>query len=165
MLERIMSCQVDKPLPGVVPPRIFAKQRARELKAGSNSCQVRLVGFNVAKRLSWRHRAVLKGNYLCQERLYATMGVESQTNTRSAHLVPEEKHGCAWVIQLVHGIEVRHLRDVHQVDDCKVFHLLGSASQNLRGKGAPTAMEWRAETVAALVQGPMDPCDVLDDPA
>ena len=36
---------------------------------------------------------------------------------------PEEEHDRAWVVQLVHLVEVRHLRDVHKINDCKVFNL------------------------------------------
>lgn len=38
-------------------------------------------------------------------------------------LVSEEEHHCARVVQLVHLVEVRHLRDVHQVQSSKIFNL------------------------------------------
>ncbi|CAN7949868.1 unnamed protein product, partial [Ixodes pacificus] len=41
-------------------------------------------------------------------------------------LVAEEEHDRAWVVQFVHLVEVRHLRDVHQVDGGKVLDLHGT---------------------------------------
>ncbi|CAN8003102.1 unnamed protein product, partial [Ixodes hexagonus] len=37
-------------------------------------------------------------------------------------LVAEEEHDRARVVQLIHLVEVRHLRDVHQVDGRKTHH-------------------------------------------
>lgn len=45
--------------------------------------------------------------------------------------VSEEEHHGAGIVQLVHLVEVRHLRDVDQIDDCKVFHFLGNAVHDL----------------------------------
>eukprot|EP00306_Pavlova_sp_CCMP459_P021172 CAMPEP_0185541328 /NCGR_PEP_ID=MMETSP1381-20130426/1892_1 /TAXON_ID=298111 /ORGANISM="Pavlova sp., Strain CCMP459" /LENGTH=184 /DNA_ID=CAMNT_0028153231 /DNA_START=988 /DNA_END=1543 /DNA_ORIENTATION=- len=39
-------------------------------------------------------------------------------------LVPEEEHDSARVVEFVHGVEVGHLRDVHEVDHRKVLHKL-----------------------------------------
>jgi hypothetical protein len=38
---------------------------------------------------------------------------------------PEEEHGGTRVVQLIHSVEVWHLRNVYKVDDCKVLDLLG----------------------------------------
>jgi len=46
-------------------------------------------------------------------------------------LVPVEEHGGAGVIQLVHLVEVGHLRDVHQVANRKVLYLFGDLVQSL----------------------------------
>ena len=41
-------------------------------------------------------------------------------------LVSEEKHACARIVQLVHLVEVRYLRNVHQIETGKVAALLGN---------------------------------------
>ena len=46
-------------------------------------------------------------------------------------LVSEEEHDSARIVQLVHSIEIRHLRDVHQVYDTEVFNLIGNVEQRL----------------------------------
>jgi hypothetical protein len=46
-------------------------------------------------------------------------------------LVPEEEHDCAWVVQLIHGIEVWHLRDIHYVDDSKVLDILSDTCKRV----------------------------------
>lgn len=46
-------------------------------------------------------------------------------------LVAEEEHDGARVIELVHRVEVRHLRDVHHVDHRKVLDVLGDAAEHL----------------------------------
>jgi hypothetical protein len=45
--------------------------------------------------------------------------------------ISEEKHHCTWVVELVHGVEVRHFGDVHEVHDCKVLHLVRDGRQRL----------------------------------
>jgi len=50
-------------------------------------------------------------------------------------LVSEKEHGGAGVVQLVHGVEVRHLADVHQVHHRKVLARLRHAGQDLRQAG------------------------------
>ncbi len=47
-------------------------------------------------------------------------------------LVAIEKHARTWIIQLVHLIKVRHLSDVNQIDDGKVFYFLGNFKKNLK---------------------------------
>ena len=47
-------------------------------------------------------------------------------------LVAEEEHDGAGVVQLVHLVEVRHLRDVHQVDDAEVLHLVLNRNVSIR---------------------------------
>lgn len=46
--------------------------------------------------------------------------------------VAEEKHNCAWIIQLIHSVEVRDFCQVHKIDNCKVFELVCSCGQNLQ---------------------------------
>jgi hypothetical protein len=38
-------------------------------------------------------------------------------------LVAKKEHDGAGIVQLIHLVEVRHLRYVHQVDDTEVFNL------------------------------------------
>jgi hypothetical protein len=46
-------------------------------------------------------------------------------------LVPEKEHDCAWVVQLIHGIEVWHLRDIHYVNDSKVLDVLSDTCRHV----------------------------------
>mmetsp|Transcript_24401 Transcript_24401/g.68570 ORF Transcript_24401/g.68570 Transcript_24401/m.68570 type:complete len:225 (-) Transcript_24401:8-682(-) len=46
-------------------------------------------------------------------------------------LVAEEEHGRARVEQLVHGVEVGHLGDVHDVDDGELLDVLRDAREHL----------------------------------
>ena len=45
-------------------------------------------------------------------------------------LISEEEHDCGWVIELVHSVEIRHLSDVHKIDNSKVFDRLSNRSQH-----------------------------------
>ncbi|CAN8008174.1 unnamed protein product, partial [Ixodes pacificus] len=59
-------------------------------------------------------------------------------------LVAEEEHDRAWVVQFVHLVEVRHLRDVHQVDGGKGADLLDNAVEDfvhLHAGGVPVVPE------------------------
>mmetsp|Transcript_43079 Transcript_43079/g.97981 ORF Transcript_43079/g.97981 Transcript_43079/m.97981 type:complete len:208 (+) Transcript_43079:118-741(+) len=46
-------------------------------------------------------------------------------------LVSEEEHDGGGVVKLVHGVEVRHLRDIHKVNDGKVLDLVGDVEKAL----------------------------------
>ena len=70
-------------------------------------------------------------------------------------LVPVEEHGGARVVQLVHLVEVGHLRDVHQVAHGKVLHLLGDLVQglvHLHALGVPVVAEADDHHPLRLVQ-------------
>jgi len=59
-------------------------------------------------------------------------------------LVPEEEHGGARVVQLVHLVKVRHIGDIDQIDDAVVFDLLGDAEQSFvhfHTRGVPIVAE------------------------
>ena len=45
-------------------------------------------------------------------------------------LVPEEEHHRRRVVQLVHGVEIRDLCDVNEIDDCKVLYGLSYCCQH-----------------------------------
>lgn len=57
--------------------------------------------------------------------------VVSRSKVAHHMLVSEEKHDGARIEQLVHVVEVRHLRVVAQINDGEVLHLLRDAVQEL----------------------------------
>ena len=40
------------------------------------------------------------------------------------YLISKEEHGGAGIVELVHGVEVRNLSDVHEVNNCKILHII-----------------------------------------
>lgn len=44
--------------------------------------------------------------------------------------IPEEKHDGHRVVQLVHALEVKHLVQIAEVDNCKVLHSICDAIQD-----------------------------------
>ena len=58
--------------------------------------------------------------------------------------VTEEKHDCAGIIEFIHGVEVGHLRDVHEVYSGELTHLLCHLVQSfidLHAGGVPVVAE------------------------
>ena len=45
--------------------------------------------------------------------------------------VSEEKHDRAWVIELIHGVEVRDLLYINAIDYSKVLDFIGDARKSL----------------------------------
>ena len=45
-------------------------------------------------------------------------------------LVPEEKHDSTGVVELVHGVEIGHFRDVDHINRSKILHVLRNAAQH-----------------------------------
>lgn len=56
----------------------------------------------------------------------------SSTRGGPEYLVAEKEHTGAGVVQLVHGVEIRHLPDIHQINHCKVFYRVCRGCQDLR---------------------------------
>lgn len=54
-------------------------------------------------------------------------------------LISEEEHGRAWIVQLIHGIEVWHFCNIYKIHDCKVLALLWYASQDLQAQTSSSA--------------------------
>ena len=50
--------------------------------------------------------------------------------------VSEEKHDRAWVIKLIHCVEVRYLIDINTINDSKVLDFIGDARKSLLRNGA-----------------------------
>jgi hypothetical protein len=49
--------------------------------------------------------------------------------------VSEEKHDRAWVIKLIHCVEVRYLIDINTINDSKVLDFIGDARKSLLRTG------------------------------
>jgi len=47
--------------------------------------------------------------------------------------IAEKRHHRAGIVELVHRVEVRHLRDVHEIHDTEVFHFISNFGEGLRG--------------------------------
>ncbi len=52
--------------------------------------------------------------------------------TGNTHLVPKKEHHRAWVIQLVHSVEIRTFRDVHKVYHCGAQNAVRSSKNQTR---------------------------------